>query len=110
VPKDIDALMSVLFGMAQGALTARHSLTTLKRVNRRKYRMLRQHAVSQTFMLPVIVVHGSISKGSTRRLIVAIQSMPYSSKGKEVLGSLGWNGWKKLSKADRQLLMGTSKK
>lgn len=104
VPKDIDALMSVLFGMAQGALTSRESLSTFARINNIKYRKLREHGESQAIMLPIIVAYQPISEKSTKRLLSAIQKMHSSSKGKEVLGLLGWNGWKKVTKADQQLL------
>ncbi len=104
VPKDIDALMSVLFGMAQGALTSRESLNTFARINKRKYRKLRQHGESKAIMLPVVVAYQPIYKKSTKRLLSAIQKMPSSSKGREVLGLLGWNGWKKVTKTEMQLL------
>lgn len=104
VPKDIDALMSVLFGMAQGALISRESLSTFARINKRKSRKLRQHGESSAIMLPVVIAYQPISKKSTKRLLSAIREMPSSSKGKEVLGLLGWDGWKKVTKADMQLL------
>ncbi len=104
VPKDIDALMSVLFGMAHGALTSRNSLNTLATINQRKYRLLYQHAESQKIMLPLIVVHRPIKSTSTKRLLYAIKKMSRSSRGQEVLGMLGWNGWKRVTKKDwRQL-------
>ncbi|HDN25534.1 MAG TPA: hypothetical protein ENG03_00255 [Thioploca sp.] len=104
VPKDIDALMSVLFGMAQGALTARHSLDTLAALNPRKYRLLRQHTESQAIMLPVVVVHQPISTFSTEKLLDAIEDMPHYSNGQAILGMLGLNGWKKLTRADMRQL------
>lgn len=104
VPKDIDALMSVLFGMAHGALTARNSLTTLATLNPRKYRLLRQQAESQAIMLPLVVIYSPIAKFSTQTLLNSIEDMPHSSTGKAVLGMLGWDGWKRLNQADVQLL------
>jgi hypothetical protein len=104
VPKDIDALMSVLFGIAQGALISRESLSTFARINKSKYRQLRRQGESQAIMLPVVVAYQPISKKSTRRLLSAIKKMPFSSKSKEVLGLLGWDGWKNITKADMQLL------
>jgi hypothetical protein len=104
VPKDIDALMSVLFGMAQAALISRESLSTFARINNRKYRQLRQQGESQAIMLPVVVAYQPISNKSTKRLLSAIKKMPSSSKGRELLGLLGWDGWKKVTNSDMQLL------
>jgi len=97
VPKDIDALMSVLFGMAQGALTARTSLTTLATLNPRKYRLLHQQAESQAIMLPLVVVYKPIKKSTTKQLLNVIENMPNSPIGREILGMLGLDGWKKIS-------------
>ncbi len=104
VPKDVDALMSVLFGMAQGALISHISLNSFSRINKRKYRLLRQQGESQAIMLPIVVAYQPIKKKSTKRLLSAIQAMPDSSRGKEILGLLGWNGWKKVTPRDLQLL------
>lgn len=103
VPKDIDALMSVLFGMAQGALTASNSLTTLATLNPKKAQLLRQQAKSEAVMLPLVVAYSPLSKSSTSLLDV-IKNMPDSPAGKEILGRLGLNGWRKLTSADLQQL------
>ncbi len=96
VPKDIDALMSVLFGMAQGALTARTSLTTLAILNPRKYRLLHQQAESQAIILPLIIVYKPITQSTTQQLLNMIENMPNSPIGKEILAMLGLDGWKKI--------------
>jgi hypothetical protein len=100
VPKDIDALMSVLFGMAHGALTARHSLDTLSNLNPKKYRLLRQHAESKAIILPVIVVHKPIMKSSTKKFLTVIENLANSTNGEEILGMLGWDGWQKINSID----------
>ena len=104
VPKDIDALMSVLFGMAQGALTARNSLDTLAALNPRKYRLLRQHLESQPILLPMVVVYEPVARFSTEKLLDAIENMPNNATGQAILGMLGLNGWKKLTPMDRRRL------
>ena len=104
VPKDIDALMSVLFGMAQGALTARHSLDTLLNLNPKKYRLLRQHAESTAITLPIIVANTPIVKPSIKKLLIAIENLPNSNSGKEILGMLGWDGWQKINSVEVQQL------
>jgi len=104
VPKDIDALMSVLFGMAQGALTARHSLDTLLTLNPKKYQLLHQHAESIAITLPVVVTYKPIVKPSIEKLLVAIENLSASTSGKEILGMLGWDGWLKINPIEMQRL------
>jgi len=103
VPKDIDALMSVLFGMAQGALTTQNSLNALANINPKKYRLVHQIAESQPIMLPVVVAYTS-AQFSNDELINAIENLPISATGKEILGMLGWNGWKKITLLEIQEL------
>lgn len=105
VPKDIDALMSVLFGIAQGALTARNSLTTLASINPKKAQLLHPQLESQAIMLPMIVAYLPMTQPTTRELLEAIENMSDSPAGKEILGLLGLNGWKKLTETDRQQLI-----
>lgn len=107
VPKDIDALMSVLFGMSQGALTARNSLDALASVNPKKFSLLHQVAESSPIMLPVVAVYKSASEKETQQLIEIIENLPNSVEGKEILGMLGWDGWKKITKNEMQLLRST---
>jgi len=104
VPKDIDALMSVLFGMSQGALTARNSLETLESINPKKYSLLHQLAESQPIMLPVVVAYQPISQASTKQLVDIIENLPHSKEGKGILSILGWEGWKKVTNTEMQLL------
>jgi hypothetical protein len=110
VPKDIDALMSVLFGMAQGALTARNSLDTLAKINPRKYRLLHQQAESSAIMLPLVIADPQfLSRTNQQKLLNAVEKMQYSKQGQEILGMLGLNGWKKLTRADLRWLSSTTK-
>lgn len=99
VPKDIDALMSVLFGMAQGALTARNSLETLAKLNPKKFKLLQQHVESQAIILPLIVAYQAEQK-----FVQIIENMVTSNEGQAVLGMLGINGWKRLNKKEFQQL------
>ncbi|MDM8569620.1 hypothetical protein QUF50_08950 [Thiotrichales bacterium HSG1] len=100
VPKDIDALMSILFGMAQGALTSRHSLDTLSTLNPKKYQLLHQHIESEAITLPVVVMHKPIVNPSIKALLIAIEKLPKSNSGKEILGMLGWDGWRKVDSVE----------
>ncbi|MDM8567342.1 PhnD/SsuA/transferrin family substrate-binding protein [Candidatus Halobeggiatoa sp. HSG11] len=106
VPKDIDALMSIIFGMAQGALTSRHSLDTLLTLNPKKYQLLHQHAESEAITLPIVVAHKPV-KPSIKKLLTAIENLSTSNNGKEILGMLGWNGWQKVNSVE-QLKLGSS--
>jgi len=54
VPKDIDALLSVGFGMAKGAVATENSHRKLQQINPKQYSLLRQLAVSEGTLLPVV--------------------------------------------------------
>jgi hypothetical protein len=103
VPKDIDALMSITFGVADGALTTRNSLKTLAKLNPRKSRILYQHTESPNILLPVIVAYKPISK-STQQFLNALERLSHSNLGKMILGTLGWDNLKKVTPAEIKFL------
>ena len=54
VPKDIDALMAVGYGMADSALTTENSLAKLAAINPKQYGFLRSLSKSEEILLPII--------------------------------------------------------
>jgi hypothetical protein len=84
VPKDIDALLAVSFGMAKGALTTESSVSKLKAINPKQYGLLAQVAVSDGILLPVVAVRGNIDASMTRFLSV-IEEMGENPAGVELL-------------------------
>jgi len=104
VPKDIDALMSLGFGMAQAAITSEKSLNTFKAINPKQYRKLQRIAMSDRIPLPLIVVPKE-TNGKVQELVSVIESMGASPEGSERLKMLGLDGWKRLFEEDRNALV-----
>lgn len=103
VPKDIDALMAVGFGIADLALTTENSLIKLKKINPKQYNMLRQLAISDEILLPIIAVREQ-SNVEIEMLVKIIEDMGTSPDGKKNLKMLGLDGWKRLNMSEREFL------
>ena len=100
VPKDIDALMAVGFGIANLALTTKNSLIKLYGINPKQYNMIRTLVISDDILLPIVAVPKQSGK-KTERLITIIKDMEMSLEGTRKLKMLGLDGWERLSKAER---------
>lgn len=103
VPKDIDALMSVGFGMAKSALAAESSLTKLSAINPQQYKMMKQLAVSEETLLPVVATPKGCNK-DVETLVSVIEGMGKTSEGKKKLKMLGLDGWKRLNESETKRL------
>lgn len=103
VPKDIDALMSVGFGVAGAALTTENSLTNLAAINQKQYKMLRQIAVSEEILLPVIAIPKPINNDDMK-LINIVKEMDALPEGKNKLNMIGLDRWKELSELEKEIL------
>ncbi|MBC8549138.1 MAG: PhnD/SsuA/transferrin family substrate-binding protein [Candidatus Brocadiales bacterium] len=103
VPKDIDALMAVGFGMADSALTTERSLTKLAAINPNQYKFLRQLAKSQEILLPIVAVPKQ-SDENIKLLLTIIEKMETVLDGQKRLKMLGVDGWKKVDALERIFL------
>ncbi len=103
VPKDIDALMSVGFGMADAALATERSLEKLADLNPTLYRGTVKQAESEEVMLPIVAVKaGRVSE--TRALIQQFEVMSDQAEGRRKLKLLGLDGWTPLTESGRRKL------
>ncbi|MCP5006365.1 MAG: phosphate/phosphite/phosphonate ABC transporter substrate-binding protein [Planctomycetes bacterium] len=102
VPKDIDALMAVGFGMANSALTAEISLTKLLAINPKQYGMLNQLASMETLLQ--IVAAPNLFDENVGLLLSIIQDMVSSAEGKRNLKMISLDGWKKIGNSERLFL------
>ncbi len=100
VPKDIDALMAVVFGMANLALTTEQGLTKLMSINLKQYRKLKHLVASKEILLPIIAKPKQPDE-RVNLLLTVIEEMGTSLEGRKKLKMLGIDGWKRLSKAER---------
>jgi len=99
VPKDIDALMSVGFGMSRLALTTRNALNELETVNPVLYQKMKVLAEGEESLLLIVAVPEGFSKDA-QPIIAAIKNMTTDPEGREKLGMLGLDGWQRLDPAD----------
>lgn len=99
VPKDIDALMAVGFGMAESALASESSLTKLSTINPKQYKMMKQLAVSEEILLHVVAVPKKCDE-NVEELVRIIEEMGTNLEGKQKLKMLGMDGWKRLNESE----------
>lgn len=102
VPKDIDALMAVGFGMANSALAAESSVAKLSSINPKQYKMMKQLSASKEILLPVLARPKECDK-DVEKLIAIIEKMGELSEGKNKLKMLGLDGWKRLDESEMKI-------
>lgn len=103
VPKDIDALMAVGFGVSDCSLTTEASLANLLVINRKQFKMMKILAESDKQLLPIIAVHEQ-SDRNVNLLLTIIEEMEMTSEGVEKLKMLGLDGWKEVGEEERVFL------
>jgi hypothetical protein len=105
VPKDIDALMAVGFGMAECALTSERSLAKLASLNPKQHKALNKLAKSGEGLLPIVAVPEALANSDAmKKLVKIIENMSKSSDGIKNLRMLGLDGWKRISSAEMTIL------
>ena len=103
VPKDIDALMAVSFGMAKAALTTESSLGKLRKINPKQHGLLRQLATSEEALRPVVAApKGSVT--GLQALLAVIEGMGDRPEGVKRLKMIGLDRMKKLEDSERRIL------
>lgn len=103
VPKDIDALISVGFGLVQAALTTEYSIEMLANINNGLYKNLSVLAVTEESLLPVVAAPSEYGKG-TEKLLEIIKDMGKTPEGKSNLQMFGIDDWKILDESEWKLL------
>ncbi|GJQ49055.1 MAG: hypothetical protein HKUEN01_14410 [Candidatus Kuenenia stuttgartiensis] len=103
VPKEIDALMSVGFGMADAAVTTDSSLAKLSVINRKLYDTLKQLLISNETLLPIVAVPKPQDENH-KKLAKIIKDMEAAVEGKNKLSMLGFDGWKILNASEKEYL------
>lgn len=104
VPKDIDALMSVGFGMSKCALTTESSFEKLKNINPMLHKELTIIAQGTESLHLVVAIP---KKGFTKKsesLVHIIENMPKNPDGKKKIKMLGLDNWQQIDLSDRTLL------
>jgi len=103
VPKDIDALMSVGFGMAKLAFASGNAFEELKGVNPKLGSKMKVIAEGDQDLL-LIVASPQGFGGGRIPLIDMIKNMPTEPEGLKRIRMLGLDGWQELDASDRSKL------
>ncbi len=93
VPKDIDALMAVGFGMAEAAISAEGTLKYLEDINPNQYKQLNYLGYSEANYLLVAATMDKPDKLESKLLDI-LYNMPADEKSQRDLLLLGLDGWK----------------
>ncbi len=94
VPKDIDALMSVGFGVAQAAIATEASLKQIEQINPKLKEKLTNLLTSNEILLPIVSSKSrGADKESINKLITILKAMSISNIGKENLATLSIDKW-----------------
>jgi hypothetical protein len=103
VPKDIDALMSVGFGMAGFALSTGNSLEELRTVNPALCSKISILAEGEQSLLMVLAATTG-SNQDAEKVSKILQDMAADPEGKRRIRMLGLDGWQPIDPVDRQKL------
>ena len=103
VPKDIDALISMGFGLVQAALTTEYSISKLSVINPGLYKKLTILTKSGESLQPIVAVPEAYSPEVTK-LLEIVEGMEKTPAGKNCLQMFGIDGWKKPGKSEWELL------
>lgn len=95
VPKDIDALMSVGFGMCQCALTTKSALDTLKTLNPGLYKSIKVMAEGKESLFLILASPKNFAK-EAEKLITIIRKMPETPDGEKKIRMLGLDNWQQI--------------
>lgn len=96
VPKDIDALMAVNFGMANASLTSESSLQKLALINPQQSSALKTLGQSSESFLLVASLPAGHEAGTTAEMFEVLERMSLDAEGIKDLKMIGLDGWKRI--------------
>jgi hypothetical protein len=102
VPKDIDALMAVGFGMASAAIASESSFNKLALINPKQHAQLKTLANGEKSFLLIAAVTKP-QQDEEMPLLKVIESMGQQPSGEKRLKMLGLDGWKRIDTLDTAL-------
>ncbi|MDD5277596.1 MAG: hypothetical protein PHR16_16140, partial [Methylovulum sp.] len=102
VPKDIDALMAVGFGVATAAISSESSLNKLALINPKQHAQLKTLASGEKSFLLIAAV-AKLQQNSDLPLLKVIETMQQQPDGEKKLKMLGLDGWKRIDTLDASL-------
>ncbi len=105
VPKDIDALMSVGFGMSKCALITENALDNLKMLDPGLYATMKPLSQGKESLLLILAVPTGFSQDA-EKIIDMIKNLPNDPDGMNVIKMLDLDGWKLVDPSDKSKLEG----
>ena len=93
VPKDLDALMSVRFGMAQAALSSESSFVSFQQMNPAQEGRLHVVGRGEQTLLPILASSRQILPSAQQEVVAILRHMADNVAGKHKLQMLGIDGW-----------------
>lgn len=100
VPKDIDALMSVGYGLAAAAVTTEGGLEKLQKINPRQAGLLHPVATGQEASFPIIVAPRTRDP-RINEMFAILNRMGSDAEGRQRLRLLGLDGWREIADAEK---------
>ncbi len=105
VPKDLDALMSVGFGMAKSAVITENSFESLKTINPSLYKKLNIIAESEETLLLIVAAPENFVSNA-QELLTILQKMTADPNGEKRVRMLGLDGWQIIEPSNKSKLEG----
>jgi len=100
VPKELDAVLSVVFGMSDGAIATKRTLDIVREIHPEEFETLVVEESPVKTKLSVVVLFGDPKQYNVSDILA---QMAESESGRRVLRLLGLDGWHELvSVEDRQ--------
>ena len=103
VPKDMDALLSLAFGVSQAALTTEKSLANLQKINPFQFKKMQIRAHSQEVLLPIVATFSGQSK-KYQEMVEILQKMGADTNGIKTLRMFGLERFRALTKPEIKML------
>ncbi len=103
VPKDIDALTAVGFGMSEFALSTESSFNDFKALNPMLHKRMKVAARGSETLLLIVAKRKEFIQGA-EKVIKIVQDMPFSENGRRPIKMIGIDKWKKVGLSDRAML------
>lgn len=105
VPKDIDALMSVGFGMADYALATEDGLAQIAKLNPSLQQQLEVTAQGEKTLLLIVAIPNT-QKNAAKHLLAVMESMAAENDGIKGMHMLGIDHWRQPGQIEIGLLKG----
>lgn len=103
VPKDMDALMAIGFGLAQAAIATESGLEKLAKTNAKQHDALTQFVCGPERLLPIVVAR-SQPDAASQALLQVLARMGQETEGQQRLRLLGLDAFAPIGEAHRHEL------